>query len=230
MTENQLASYDVALAGVGDIVRRLHQLSVQMANETYNAADRLNTVEEVTQLQESLTSIANTRSDDRYIFSGTTSDVPAISGAGVYQGDSTVQQVDLGYPGAPATRITTTVTGDEVFFGAGGGTDIITAATDLVTALTANDSTGIRTAIGDFLSGVDQIAAIRARVGATMNRVEGIKERNSDEMLRESEVLSQYVDADIAATASELAQAQFGLQAAMTATARISEVSLLSLL
>jgi flagellar hook-associated protein 3 FlgL len=229
-TENQLASYDVALAGVGDIVQRLHQISVQMANETYNADDRLSASEEVIQLQASLSSLANTRHNDRYIFSGTTSDVPAIGAAGTYQGNATVQEVDLGYPGAPATRVAATVTGDEVFFGAGGGTDLITAANNLVTALTGNTTAGLQTAIGDFLSGVDQVASIRARVGATMNRVEGIGDRNEDEMLRESGVLSQYVDADIAEVASELAQAQFGLQAAMTATARISEVSLLSLL
>jgi flagellar hook-associated protein 3 FlgL len=230
MTESQLASYDVALAGVGDIMSRLHHLSVQLANETYNASDRLNAVEEVNQLQASLRSIANTRADDRYIFSGTAADVPAIGGAGTYQGDSNVQQIDLGNPGAPATRITATVTGDEVFFGAGGGTDIMTATTDLITALQNNDTAAIQTAIGESLDGVHQIAAIRARIGATMNRVEAIGERNIDESLRESEVLSHYIDADIAATASELAQAQFGLQAAMTATARIGEVSLLKLL
>ena len=230
MAENQLAGYDVALAGVADIIGRLHQLSVQMANETSNATDRINTVEEVNQLQASLRAIANTRSDDRYIFSGTDTNVEAIDATGTYQGNATVQEIDLGNPGAPSTRVEISVTGDEVFFGAGGGTDIMTATDDLVTALQANDTAGIRTAIGEFLAGSDQTAAFRARIGATMNRVDNIRNRNEDENIRESELLSGFVDADIAATATELAQAQFGLQAAMTATARIGQVSLLDLL
>ena len=229
-TVHQLATYDVSLAGVGDIMRRLHQLGVQMANETYNATDRTNAAEEVNQLRDSLRSIANTRSDDRYIFSGTATTTAAIDAAGVYQGDSAVQEIDLGFPGSPATRITTTIPGDEVFFGAGGGTDIMAAADNFATALETNDTAGIQTAIGDFMSGVDQTAALRARVGASMNRVDNIHNRNADQIIRENEILSAYVDADIAATATELAQAQFGLQAAMTATARISQVSLLDLL
>jgi len=229
-TVHQLATYDVSLAGVGDIMRRLHQLGVQMANDTYNAGDRLNAAEEATQLRDSLRSIANTRSDDRYIFSGTATTTAALDNAGVYQGNSDVQEIDLGFPGSPATRITTTIPGDEVFFGAGGGTDIMAAADNFITALQADDLAGIQTALGDFLSGVDQTAALRARVGASMNRVDDIHYRNADQFIRENEVLSGYVDADIAATASELAQAQFGLQAAMTATARINQVSLLDLL
>ena len=225
--ESRLASYDVALSGVGEIVGRLHQLGVQMANDTYNVTDRLTASEEVEQLLESLRAIANTREEEQYIFSGTDSATQTIDAAYTFQGNNVKQEVDLGNPGAPSTRVEMTLTGDEVFFGAGGGVDIITAASDFVTALQANDLAGIQTAVGEFLSGVDQTAAFRARIGATMNRVADIGDRNQGQKIREAETLSGYVDADIAETATELAQAQFGLQAAMTATSRISEISLL---
>ena len=224
--ESQLATYDTSLSSGIDVVRRLHTLTIQLGNDTNSAADRATAAEELIALRDALRSIANTEIDGNYVFAGNNNDQPAFDATGAYVGDSATRQIEL----SPGTRMTVNVTGAEAFLGAGGGTDIFAAVDRAIIALQANDGQGIRDEIDSFMNGVDQLSHIQTRIGGRLASVAHLRERNVDEHVRESGLLAGYRDVDLAEAATELTSAQTGVRAALTATARIGQLSLLDLI
>lgn len=68
---NFMESSDSALGEVNQALQRIRELTVQASNDTYNANDRKNIIQEIKQLSEHLASIGNTKVNDKYLFNGT---------------------------------------------------------------------------------------------------------------------------------------------------------------
>jgi flagellar hook-associated protein 3 FlgL len=69
-----LEQSDSAMADMGNVVTRAREISVQMANGTYSAQDRINTASELKQLKDELIQLGNTQVAGKYIFGGFLSD------------------------------------------------------------------------------------------------------------------------------------------------------------
>lgn len=122
---NSIQSYfevqDEVLDSANSLLIRAKEIAEQGANETYDTDNRAALAAEVVQLREHLVSLANTKYQGQYIYSGTATDVPAY-GVGedtfvegeentkenyVYQGNEFIRkaqitdtlQIDLNTPG-----------------------------------------------------------------------------------------------------------------------------------
>ncbi|MDX2010867.1 MAG: flagellin [Myxococcaceae bacterium] len=219
----ELAVVDGAFDQVLTAVTRAQELAVQLSNDTYSAADRRNASVEVQQVfQQVLTSI-NLRFGDRYVFGGTADQAPPFDPTGAYVGNASTRRVEI----APGILQDASVRADVAFKGSGGGVDVLTALATFATALSANDTAGIRTAIRELADGSQQITAARSRAGAMMNVFDlasNTARVNRDDA---SNGRSQLEDIDLIDASTRFAAAERALEASMSAVARSFRLTLL---
>lgn len=211
-----------ALASVADVFRRVQELTHQAANDSIGAVERNAIAAEVSELRESVHALANTRANDSYVFAGYPDDLPPFDAAGTFTGSGDVVEHDV----APGVRVPVGVPGDVTFSGAGGGVDVFVAFDDLITALQTNDEVGIRGSIDTFEAAHGQVVEARATLGARTNALEVagsvVTKIKDDAEARQTELIG----VDPLDAYSELQQAQFALEAAVSVASQLPGPSL----
>jgi|GEM_PF-1368709 len=74
----ELDSADAALSTMADTLRKVREIIVSASNGTQGANERKMQAQELRQLGEFMVSLANTKSGDKYIFSGVQSNIPTL--------------------------------------------------------------------------------------------------------------------------------------------------------
>jgi flagellin-like hook-associated protein FlgL len=217
---------DSTLRTMLDTVRRVRDLTVQGLNDG-GLSDQARTAlaTEVTSLREGLISLANTKIQGRPIFGGIT------AGPGAY--DSTTGAW-TGLTGADVTRqisdteaLRVDVTGLEAFGTA--PTDLFTVVASIATDLTATPTAldGHLTDLDAIMAGMQSAVADIGARGARLERIEGI---NADRTLTLSSQLAETENIDLPNTIMRLQMQQVGYEAALSATAKALQPTLLDFL
>jgi flagellar hook-associated protein 3 FlgL len=220
----QVDAMDNAMAAVGDLIQRAHELAIEGANGALGASDREAMAQEVTQLIEALAQDADAQYSGNYLFSGFNVDTPpyAVTGPGTvspYQGDRGVVIARIG----PASTMQISVSGDEVFQPA------IDALTQLRNDLLSGNPVQ-QTTISQIQSSLDNLLSFRAQVGARANRLEQAKTSQESLVTSNQALLSQLEDADMPAVITELTKRQTTYQATLAVTAKVMQTSLIDYL
>jgi len=220
---DELDSVDAAMRGVNESLFRAKELAVQLSNDTYSAADRLNAVAEADGLLGQVVSLLNTDHGGRYLFGGTLDSAPPFDMTGAYSGDDQQRQLEI----APGVIQDVSIRADIAFKGIGGGEDTLQNLIDLREALRINDVATVRTLIARFDTSIAQSSTATSEVGAAMNILDlsGTLARDLRDSATKSAV--DLADSDFMAESSRLAQAQLALQATLSSTATTAQISLL---
>lgn len=197
------AQAEAALASAGEIMSRIHELAVQMADGTMSANDRALGAKQVAQLRQELVGIANTKGGTGYLFGGTKTTTPPFTTAGVFSGNDNPILVET----ADGVTTQANISGAQAFTAAG-GRDIFADLTSLEAALSGNNVAGIQTAIADSEAGRAQITQIRGGAGVTMDRLRTAQEVNAASKLAFSKMRSSEAEVDPIEAFSALSQAQ----------------------
>jgi flagellar hook-associated protein 3 FlgL len=222
-TSDELVAADNALSGVADVLTRARVLAVQLSNPTYSAEDRLSASEEVRQLAQHTIGLLNTQVGNRYIFGGNLDDVPPFQGDGSYVGDTGVRRVEV-FPGVLQDA---SIRADVMAKGVGGGVDILQTLADLSAALSTNDVDAVRSSLDTLDGSITQVSVGRAQTGAVMNTLDVAATSSRLAANDEQTSLARITEADVFESASNLALAQRALEAALTASVRSFDLSLL---
>ncbi|MBU9711764.1 flagellar hook-associated protein FlgL [Evansella tamaricis] len=91
---NWMDNADATLNEVTHALQRVRELTVQASNDTYEDTQRANIAKEVKQLREHLMGLANTKTNNKYIFNGTNTTNPPLD----------EKQMDVGF-GAVAAEL-----------------------------------------------------------------------------------------------------------------------------
>ncbi|WP_162260798.1 flagellin N-terminal helical domain-containing protein [Nocardioides sp. Soil805] len=222
-----LNTIDATLGTAGDAVRRARELAQQGANGSAGPEAREALAVEVDQIRAGLLATANTSYLDRPVLGGTTAGSVAFSQAGgvvTFAGDTgavnrtvaegSVVDVALAGPAAFGTD------GDNVF-------DHLSA---LSTALRAGDRTAIGVGLDALAADGSRITMARADVGARTVRVEQAATRAGDVELTLTSSLAEIESADLPRTMMELQMQEVAYQAALAATSRVLQPSLVDFL
>jgi len=97
-------------------------------------------------------------------------------------------------------------------------------------ALRKNDQSAIDRLLSHIDAGTDRVAALRANVGARLNRVELVEQSQGELEIAVTSLLSDAEDADVFEAFSRLANLETALQATLAATARAVQPTLLDFL
>jgi flagellar hook-associated protein 3 FlgL len=221
---DELAALDSSLGALTDTLTRARELAIQMSNDSYSATDRTITSEEVKTLFHEAIGLLNTRVGNRYLFSGFKDDQPAFDANGVYQGDSGVRQLEA-FPGIFQN---VSLPGDDIATGTGGGPNVLSTLQDLDTALRGNDIAGIQGTLSRLDDGIEHLSLSRAQMGAAANTLSVAVSNARTNVDHEKSDIAKISEADVFESATKLALAQRGLEAALTASARSFDLTLLN--
>ncbi len=219
-----LGQTDGTLTSMVDNVRKARDLVVRGASTGSTSVDaRAALATELTQIRDSLLSLANTQHLGRPLFGGTTGSAAAYDAAGTYGGEPTgvVRTIGAGL------TVRVDITGPEAF--SVGGDDLFAVLDDTIAAMT-----GAPDQLGGSLDRIDavskQMLSALADVGTRYGRVEGAQRTLADATLGNTAALSEVENVDIAKAVVDLQLQEVAYQSALGATARVLQPSLLDFL
>lgn len=140
----------------------------------------------------------------------------------VYQGDNAIIDLEVG----DGQTVQSNIPGSQVFTGP--TTDVFQDLQNFYQALVTNDVNGIETAIGQFDHSLSQVTNARTTIGASVNRLDTIRDSLELLTVNTQELRSNFEDVDFAKVASDLVSLQVTLEASMATLARQFETSLLN--
>lgn len=224
---------DATLSSATDQVRRAYELGVQGVNSVSlgpQAREALAT--EVDQIRGGLMSTANAKYLDRPVFGG-------VTAGGVAYAADPVTDVITYQPGAVATAgvlravsdgatVRVDVEGPAVF--GPDGDSLFDHLTDLSSALRTGTAADIGTAVGALQADRERVINAQAEIGARTRRVEQARDAATDAELRLTSSLSEVENTDIVKASVDLQLQEVAYQAALSATARVMQPSLLDFL
>ncbi|WP_436698139.1 flagellin [Nocardioides sp. BYT-33-1] len=220
-----LGQVDSTLDSVTGAVRRARDLALQGANTGamgQQARDAL--AIEVEGVRDQLLGQANARYLERPVFGGVTSGGQAYDATGTW----------VGVPGAVNRRVADDVVvqvdvdGRTVF---GDGASSVFAELDaLATALRAGDSAAITASVDVLRARENTVVGARAAAGTRYQRIELSAQAADDTKTTLANHLSTIENADLAETTVHLKLQEVAYQAALGATARVLQPSLLDFL
>lgn len=226
----RLSTADQALMQTNTLLLRVRQLAVAGSNDTNTAAERAAMAAEVDQLRASLLDVANTRYLGQPVFAGTQDTENAYDASGAYLGNTTAleRRVTTG-----PDRVAVSITGPDTFGtlfadpAAPGGLGVLARVSD---ALRTGDRTKLDQAIKDIDSASDTVRTSQSIVGARASRLESVKTLGAAATTRMETQLATVEGIDLAKALTDLSIQQTAYQAALSATAKVIQPSILDFL
>lgn len=258
--QGYFTAQDDVLDSTLDLLTRAKEIASQGANATNGENERAALSAEVFQLRNQLVTLANTKFQGQYLYSGSRTDtqpypIPATAQYTNGQGESLPR---YGYAGNDATRtvevaegvsITMNTDGSRVFDNALWALDRLGRAlqgyrTEPDTGQPDGSGTAyvlpddVEEQRADILAAIDLLDSARevdinperTDVAARLNRIQTVESLLKSNKLSTERVLSGFTDADIVDSATKLTMAEEALNASMSVTAKVMGLSILNYL
>ncbi len=219
-------SYDT-LGLIQENMQRINELAIQAAN-SYNSEDSMQAIRnEVEQRTRTIAQLANTKYQDKYIFSGSNTDtIPYsldedlnITYSGTAQDGSWQRNIEI----SEGVTMPLNINGQEIFGDENSG--IFATLKQLNDAL-ANPDMDIK-AISDCITpvqnGIKDITGAQAVITSRVQRLDATSSINDNVTLGLTEMKSNIEDTDMAEAATQLMMYQTALQASLQAGATIMQ-------
>ena len=220
-----LGTVDATLSGMSTSIRRARELGLQGASTgSSTQSSRAALAAEVDQLRESLVSQANATYLGRPVMGGVTPGAVAFDATGAY----------VGVPGevlrtvGDGVKVRVDVTGTDVV--GPNGDSLFDDLAALSAGLVAGDGTAIRAALGKIEVRQTTLGTMQATIGAAYNRVEIAAQTATDTINTLRTRLSEAEETDLPKAIVQVKMQEVAYQAALAATARVMQPSLVDFL
>jgi flagellar hook-associated protein 3 FlgL len=207
---------------------------------------RQSAYDQLATIKQQIIDYGNTKSGNTYVFGGTVTSTPPFSLVGAtntYNGNSTQSSVEVTTNSYQAVNIT----GDRLFGLSGalssgppipspsyGSADILGTLDNLMAAVgdntTASNVANIQQYTKDLDAGATQVNNAQVDVAARLQRLNTMSTMNTTNKNTLENVVGNIQTVDLATVGTELSLQQTAYQAALSATAQISKMSLLNYL
>lgn len=220
-----LGQSDSALSSMLEQTRRARELAVQASSGVaMSPQSREAIATELDQLRGSLLTSANSTYLGRPLFGGVTSGPTAYDASGAFTG--TPGAVSRAVSDGRGVRVN--VDGPDVF--GPDGANLFDGLSALAAAVRAGDSAGVASGQNAIDAVMSRMTTSLAEVGSRYSRVERAVQAAGDAKLQMETTLSAIVDIDMPQAVVELQMQEMAYQAALGATARVVQPSLLDFL
>ena len=231
---------NTALTGMDAIMRLAKQQVATISNGSSDATVRQNAVSQLTALKQQLVDMGNMQLGDQYIFGGAMNSTqpftnvvsPPALPTDYYTGDETALNVEI----SSNTTLQMNIPGNQVLMADTattqpyGTTNIFKAFDDLITAVNANDVAGIQAGANELEAGAKQIQNAQSDVVARLTRLDNAGKMNANIKNTLETVYGNTQNVDYAKLAVQLNQQKIAYEASLSATAKLSQMSLMDYL
>ena len=234
-----LSSSEDAVSAAIESSIQAQVLATQGVGTNVTAASRAAMVSQVDAIFNNLQSLANTRSQGKYLFAGTQTQTipfatavpsrvpPYVPGNGpiAYAGNGGAINLDV----TATTSVTTNVPGNTVFFGAGGEgstTDIFKAVSDLRDGLASNDTVKIQSAADNLQFSFANLNQVQADLGGRQAGLFALKDLLSGANVTLQGLQNTQQDTDYPAAAVQLSADQTMQSVTLSALAKSNKTNL----
>ena len=219
-----LGAADTTLTdGIG-FIRQARDLVISGANAALGPSQREAIATEVEGIRNSLLAVANTTYLKQPIFAGTKTPAPAYDTSGVYQGNTGQVTRTI----APGLTVPVNLNGEQVF--GLPGSDVFKVLTDIADHLRTNPDALTATDL-DLLDGAFlRMQNALSTIGSRYHQVETMSQRIDAIRIDATKQLSEVEGVDLPATIVDLQLQETAYQAALGATAKVIQPSLLDFL
>ena len=232
-----LSNTEIILKSQGDIIQRVREQVIYVANGSLSASDKEAIKEEISQLKEELINLGNSKIGDRYLFAGqmTTNDIIPFEKAVLpdleiqYNGDQKAIEREI----SAGVNMSINSNGYKVFKKA---IDTLTAVEEAIKADINTGTVNVNIGgvqINSLSQGIAKMEDVlninlqeRAKLGAKINRLDLTNNRLEDEQIQAKELLSKNEDVDIAEAITNLKMQESIYRASLSIGARILQPSL----
>ena len=223
-----LKTYDLLLERARSLMSEAKTIAIS-DTKALNDDTREVAAIQISGILDEMLSIANTKAEGKYLFSGFKTGTrpfdPADPGF-AYNGDNGSLNIAVD----ESRKMPVNFTGDALFKGAAGGVDILSELSALKTALENNDVAAISSAIATFDAARDQIVKGSAVIGVRLSELdlksEDMKNFKNNVLSRISEI----EDVDLARAVIEMTQMQNAYEVSLNASASFMQTSLMDFL
>lgn len=224
-----LGTIDNTLSATTTQVSRVRELVALGMNGSMDSASRTALAEEVATIKSSILGLANQTYMDKPIFAGTANPAGGTYASnGTFNGNTAAINRTVGSGNA---TVQVNIAGPTVF--GSGATQLFQVLTDIETHLrggTPADVALLSTDLDNLDANRVNITNKLAEVGARYNRVETMRHRADEALLALKSGLAEVEDIDLPKTMVEVQLQEVAFQAALQATSRVIQPSLLDFL
>jgi flagellar hook-associated protein 3 FlgL len=220
-----LATIESTLASATTLAGRVRDLTVQALNTGVGSAQtREALATEIDQIRESMIAAANTKYLDRPVFGGTTAGEVAYRPDGTYAGNTgqTTRTVGAG------SKVRVDMTGPEAF--GSGATGMLAVLKDISATIRSGNRDELALNLGRLDDASNTLKTAVSEIGARYNRITQAKESAMERLLSVTSQLSDIEDIDLPKTIMEMQLQQTSYQAALAASAKVIQPSLIDFL
>ena len=232
--KTEVDSGETALAQAGKTIEQARVLGTQGANTTETASTRATLGQQVGSILEQLVGVSRTTVEGRYIFSGDSDQTPPYSidltqnnPIGNYQGSATATR-QVQHPNG--TTFSVSETAQQIFDPPAGADNVFSSLVALRSALLANDSAGISSALDTLTTASTYFERQAATYGTAQNKVADAASYGSSLELNLKTQISDIQDADLTQAILELNQSQIAQKVALQTKASVVPQSLFDFL
>ena len=224
----QAQTADSVLSSVNGLLTQAVSLGTEGANGTNSSANLQSIAAQVQGILASVVSDANTTFAGVAVFAGTAQTTSAFvangSGGYTYQGDSGVNQVQVG----DNLQVQVNVPGDQLFTSS--TANVLGSLGQLVTALQGGSSSDIGAATASVSSALNYLSAQHSVYGNSINQLNAQESFLGQETITLSTQATSLIGVDPAKAAENLAQAEAQNSAVLAAAAKVLPTTLLDYL
>lgn len=200
-------------------------IGIQMASETMSANDRAIAAQDVIGFRDQLLNMANREQDDgRHLFAGVAEGQPPYDTAGNFQGSTVSRRVEI----APGVFVDGNILGFQSFGDA--GNEVFKDVDALITALQADDTTGIQDSLNVLDDRINAGSVNLAAIGSRLRVMDDTENITQDLRLQYLFAKSAAEDVDITEEITRYSAAETNLAAVIEVTRRLLSQSLSGIL
>jgi flagellar hook-associated protein 3 FlgL len=225
-----------ALDGMSTIINQAKKVASSINTGSSDPGIRQSAHDQLVDLKKQIVDMANTQFGDQYIFAGANNTNPPFTNTNnVYGGDSTQLPIEI----AQNTTQALNVTGDRLLLGSGanpsyGSVDILAAFDNLIAAVgdsvTPSNVPAITTGTIDLENGAKQLNIATSDILSRTTRLDSMGKLNDNNKSTLLSIASGVQEVDLAKLGVELTMQKTAFDASLSATAKLSQLSLLDYL
>ncbi|WP_305784886.1 flagellin [Symbioplanes lichenis] len=220
-----LSTLDGTLSSTSTILQKARSLTVQGLNAGAGSGESQAAIsQELDQIKTTILGYANTTYLDRPVFGGTTTGTKAFGEDGQFIGNRDAVQRTVG----PNSQVRVDMDGVSAF--GEGDASVFKVLDDISTALKNNDMDAVGKGLERLDAAANNVKNSLSDVGARYNRITQMKSSAEDRLLDVTSQLSEVEDVDLPKTIMEMQLQQTSYQAALAASAKVIQPSLIDFL